>query len=184
MEEIWKPIEGYEGLYEVSNLGRIKSLSKWRNHVSGKKVRYKEKELKPGIDRRGYHFVHLRKDGSGKSHRVHRLVALAFVPNDDPTNKTTVNHKNEIKTDNRVENLEWMALADNIRYGTRTVRIAAALGKPVVQYDKQGNEITRYPSVAEAARQTGFNGSNICTCCCGKCKQAYDFVWKYEEDVK
>lgn len=208
MNEEWRPVEGYEGLYEVSNLGRVKSLGKWCVRRGGAKAWYGERIRKPQLIGHGYHFVVLYKDNIGKTHYVHRLVASAFIPNDDPVNKTTVNHKNEDKLDNRVENLEWMSVADNVRYGTAVERTAAAkrgkpsplkgrkrpehvveamkkaYSKPVIQYDMTGNEVARYPSTKEAGRQTGFSQANIWACCAGKYKQAYGFIWKYAKDVE
>ena len=105
MIEEWKPVVGYEGLYEVSNLGRIRS-------------QYTNRILSPIINAWGYYCVNLYKDGKGKKKTVHRLVAYAFIPETDP-NKDQINHKNEIKTDNRVENLEWCTVEYNNLYGSR-----------------------------------------------------------------
>lgn len=115
--ENWLPIAGYEGLYEVSDLGRVRSLVRRNN-------RWKPGVLKPRKDRRGYLHVRLYKDGKVKDMSVHRLVAEAFIPN--PLNLETVNHKDENKQNNAGSNLEWMSVADNINYGTRNRRIAEA----------------------------------------------------------
>lgn len=182
MEEIWKAIEGYEGLYEVSNMGRVRSLGQWKKNSKNGKYWLNGRVLKPGLGGNGYYFVCLYKDGSHRNHNIHRLVALAFVHNNDPINKPTVNHKNEVKTDNRAENLEWLSMKANLAYGTgRSRSIAAQKTKPIIQYDKAGNEVARYSGVNEAERQTGFSNTNISACCRGKYKQAYGFVWKYVE---
>ena len=106
-EEIWKDVVGYEGLYQVSNLGRVKSLGNEKQRI--------EKILKPHKLRTGYLLIHLYKNGTPGYRLVHRLVATAFIPNDNIF-AATVNHKNEVKTDNRAENLEWMSSGDNTRY--------------------------------------------------------------------
>ena len=161
--ENWKSIPGYEGLYEVSDLGRVRSLKFGR-----------AKLLKPGNHGDGYLYVQLRKDGIRKNTLVHRLVAKAFIPN--PQNLETVNHKDEDKHNNNVLNLEWMTLADNNRYGTRTARCS----KQVQMFDKStGKLLATFPSINEAERQTGISDGNICFCCCGKRKSAGGYVWKY-----
>lgn len=108
MSEIWKQVLGYEGLYEVSSYGRVNSLG---NHNSKRK----EKILKPGLRGKGYKHVILAKDKQAKSFSVHRLVATSFIPN--PLNLETVNHRNKVKTDNNVENLEWMTPQQNVEHG-------------------------------------------------------------------
>ncbi len=121
MNEIWKSIEGYEGLYEVSNLGNVRSLN-W--HLTGT-IRV----LKPRQNGYGYLSVILYKNGKMKKFYVHRLVASAFLPN--PQNLPQVNHKDENKTNNSIENLEWCSCKDNINFGTGIKRRAEARrGKP------------------------------------------------------
>ena len=114
-QEIWKDIAGYEGLYQVSSLGRVKSHERTTTQSNGKIQPVKERILKPGKDAMGYLHVRLFKNGVANLFKIHRLVANAFIPNDDLF-ATTVNHIDEDKTNNRVSNLEWMSHGDNTRY--------------------------------------------------------------------
>ena len=123
MEEIWKDISGYEGLYQISNLGNVKSLNYSRTG--------KERILKPGTDKDGYLLVTLYKNRNKRPFKIHRLVAKAFIPN--PDNKSDVNHKDENKTNNCVDNLEWMTRMENNNFGTRNERIS----KSVLQFTKK-----------------------------------------------
>ena len=168
-KEIWRDIEGYEGLYQVSDQGRVKSLER--------KGRRKERVLKPGLDKDGYLFVNLWAGGKQKNHKVHRLVCQAFHEN--PGNKPQVNHINEIKTDNRASNLEWCTYAENNNHGTRNERVAKAQSRPVAQYAQDGELIKIWPSTREAERQTGFRHGYIGQSANGKRKQAYGFIWRY-----
>ena len=167
LNEIWKPIKGYEGLYEVSNLGRVKS------------IRFgKERILKPGTDKRGYLHVVLSKNNKQKTHKVHRLVMEAFIPNTD--NLPCVNHKDEDKTNNVDTNLEWCDAKYNQNYGTRIERIAEKLSKTVLQYDLEGNFIREWKSSAECGRN-GFNQGAVAACCRGERQQAYGYKWVYKK---
>lgn len=171
--ETWKAIAGYEGLYEVSDQGRVKSLKYG-----------KEKILKPRKTPTGYLHVSLYKDGKAKQLKVHRLVADAFIPN--PKGLATINHKDEMKSNNAATNLEWMSLKDNINYGTHNKRCAEAninnpaFSKQVLMFDKQTGELlAMFPSIHEASRVTKIYQSSICECCNGKLKSAGGYNWKY-----
>ena len=156
--EHWKAIAGFEGLYEVSDLGRVKSLKYG-----------KEKILKPWKDTYCYLKVSLRKDGHIKHLFVHRLVADAFIQN--PNNLETVNHRDEDKTNNVASNLEWMSREDNIIYSQ---------ARQVQMFDKSTSELlATFPSLIEAERVTGIYHSSISYCCNGNRKSAGGYVWKY-----
>ena len=123
MQEIWKDIDEYIGYYQVSNLGRVKSLDR----ITSEGRFRKGKILKPTICANGYYVVELCKNGSGKQYRVNILVAKAFIVNDDPINKTQVGHKDETKTNNRVDNLEWVTPKENCNMPLRKQRISNSL---------------------------------------------------------
>lgn len=168
-EEIWLPIAGYTGLYEVSSLGRVRSLD--YRHDGRVQV------LKPITHANGYLQVTLYKDGKCKKCTVHRLVAEAFLPNVEGLSQ--VNHKDECKTNNAVSNLEWCTASYNLQYGTAPSRRAAAQSKPVEQRTKDGRLLTTWPSLMEAWRQTGIR--HISECCNGKQYTAGGFIWRYVE---
>ena len=172
--EEWKDIKDYEGLYQVSNWGKILSLN-YRN--TGKPVL-----MNPGTDKDGYLVVYLSKNGEDKLCKVHRLVAQTFIPN--PDNLPQVNHKDEDKTNNRVENLEWKSPKDNSNHGTRTERVAKAntngiRSKPILQLSLSGDLIREWPSIGECGRN-GFSKGNVWSCCNGKLPQYKGFLWRYK----
>lgn len=193
-EEIWKPIPGYEGLYEVSTKGRVKKLERVTVRKNGRKYHKKERILKSWTNYKGYLCVNIySNEGKQKYATIHRLVAKAFIPN--PDNKPQVNHKDEVKTNNCVENLDWMTAKENNNYGTRIERITKAIdkdtrkaiceaarkvnSKPVTQYSKDEKFIKVWSSIAEAGRQLGFSHSSISKAARGAQKQAYGYIWKY-----
>ena len=179
MQEIWKTViidgEIYEN-YEVSNLGKIRSLNYRHTGVV--------KELKLRVSH-GYLQVHLCKNGKVKYYRVHRLVAFAFIENDNPTEKIEVNHINEIKTDNRVENLEWVTPKQNSNHGTRTERVAKAQRGRKSKRSKKVICVETgivYGSTREVERKLGLAHNNICNCCNGNLKTVGGYHWMYYED--
>ena len=145
----------------MSDLGRVKSLNYNRTGM--------ENILKPGTNHKGYLQLSLYKDGHVKTVKVHRLVAEAFIPNTHGLE--TVNHKDEVKSNNTVSNLEWMSRADNKRYSAN---------KPVQMLDKSTGELlATFPSTMEASRITDINQGDICICCNGKLKSAGGYIWRY-----
>lgn len=172
-KEIWKPVVGYEGLYEVSNLGRVKGLF-WLQPPSKNNVRFHyERILKGHINKKGYKSVNLTKNGKKKAYKIHRLVAMAFIPN--PQNYPMINHKNEIKSDNRLENIEWCDNGYNQRYGNAQVNKY----RKIVQIGE--NFRKEYSSLTEASRQTGLRIALIWKCANHRlaCGKAGDFRWEY-----
>lgn len=180
MDEIWKDIEGYEGEYQISNLGRVKSLPK--KCFNGKGYFIKAgRILKPIQDKKGYLNVWLRKN----IFKVHRLVAMTFIPN--PDNLPQVNHKDGNKTNNKVINLEWVTDGENLLHAYRVLGRKSKRGKEhhhsrgVLQI-KDGEVIASFDTLNDASRATGINHSGISLCCSGKIKQFKGFVWRYNDE--
>lgn len=176
-EEVWKDIKGYEGLYQVSNRGRIKSLAMEKSVGSGNCAR-SERILSPYLNN-GYICIKFGKDRLTKHFRVHRLVAIAFIPN--PENLPCINHKDEDKTNNNADNLEFCTVKYNNSYGTRLQRKSETQSTPVVQKTKDGEIIKTYKSQKEAGIETGIWQSNISYCCLGRAKSAGGFIWERGE---
>ncbi len=157
MEEIWKDIAGYEGKYEVSNLGRVRGVER-KTTLCNQHGEFQRKEhgrIKSQCMNRkdGYRNVRLYRDGKERTLYVHRLVAQAFIPN--PDNLPEVNHKDEDTTNNRVDNLEWCSSKYNSNYGVGSLVRHQQKSYRVARIDKDGNILREYPSLLEAARQTG-----------------------------
>lgn len=167
--EIWKDIKEYEGLYQVSNFGRVKSLKFG-----------KEKVMSPVLHTRGYLNIELSNKGLRKVKKIHRLVAEAFIPN--PKNFPQVNHKDENKTNNSVDNLEWCTSQYNCHYGTRIKRFSDNKKKKIYQFDLNGNFIKEWKSAVDIEKETGLEKSNIRCCCRGEIKKAYGFIWRYIDE--
>ena len=178
IEEIWKDIKGFEGIYQASNLGRVKSLERFRKGKNGFLVSVKEKILKPRMLNSGYYIVQLYKNSIGKWYQVHRIVWEAF--NGSISEGLQVNHINEVKTDNRLSNLNLMTPKENCNWGSRNERRAKKQSKVVLQFTLDNILVKEYPSTHQAERETGFARQHICACCNGKQKTAYNYIWKYE----
>lgn len=195
MKEIWRDIKDYEGLYQVSNLGRVRSLDHYVKY-KGNSIRLVQGTImKLKLNRYGYLEVSLCKNGKHKSYIIHRLVAMTFPDlvnwieeaKGKPFNKIDVNHKDENKLNNCVTNLEWCTKGYNIRYGTGIKRRSVTQKKtmptikPVLQYTLDMVLIKEYPSIREAERQTGIYNQNIIRCCKGKVKSAGGYIWRYKD---
>ena len=183
MEEIWKDIEGYEGLYQVSNTGKVRKYiiyrSKWKN-------------LKLMKNNKGYYRVHLCKNKISKEYKVHRLVGITFIPN--PENKPEINHINGIKTDNRVENLEWNTHKENMTHAFYKLKRQHIVSsnvkekskknkqKQVIQYAIKIEKIAKYNSIKEASEINNISRSAIGKCCNRKQKDAGGYIWQFEND--
>ena len=169
MQEIWKPVVGWEGIYEVSNLGKV------RNMYGVILIGWKTKD---------YHYISLSKNGKNKKYRVHRLVAQAFIPN--PKNLPVVNHIDENKLNNCVDNLEWCTQEENVckYFGTKP-KIKKPkikdyhIAKPILQLDKNGNFIKKWKSMMEIERNLNIKSGNISLCCNGKKPSAKGYIWRY-----
>ena len=211
MEEIWKDIKGYEGLYMISSYGRVKSIGGRRGSSNKPKI------LKQGTDTSGYKFVCFRVNKYSKTFKVHRLVAEAFIPN--LNRYTEIGHINGIKTDNRVDNLRWCSHKDNCNNPITKEKMLKTFrseeyrkkcserekgkklsdetkkkisiskngsgnwrSKTVYQYSLDGNLIAIYESTGIAAKETNSIQSKISSCCIGKRKKHNGFIWRYKEE--
>lgn len=186
MEEIWKDINGYEGLYQVSNFGRVKSLN--YNHTK------KEEIMTLTPTKRNYMKIHLDKDGKRKYFTIHRLVAQAFIPN--PNNYNMVLHKKAVLDGgtNSVDNLYWGNNSDNMKDRTRDGHFVNPrkgkfgkenpTSKSVLQFDLDNNLIKKYESITQASNETNINNTNISQCCKGYKyrKTAGCYIWRYENE--
>lgn len=175
MNEVWKDIQGYEGKYQVSNLGRVKSLARYRKNNGNSQTFQEERILKQSINNCGYCIVELSFEGKRKRYSVHRLVANAFVKNDE--GKEQVNHKDENKQNNYADNLEWCTCKENTNYGSHNKRMAITKGTAVVRIDENGN-CKEFYGISEAARQNKIPQSCISECLSGKTKKAGGYYWR------
>lgn len=177
--EIWKDIENYEGVYQVSDLGVVKSLARTIIYTDGRSRKVEERILKQNNDKDGYKVVCLAKNKSKAMNRVHRLVAKAFIPNED--NKPQVNHLNENKHDNRVYNLEWCTSKENINYGTGIEKRADKGRKRIMgTHINNGNRII-YKSITESEKD-GFNSRIITEACRNQRNQHFGYKWEYIDE--
>lgn len=186
-KEIWKDVVGYEGLYQVSNFGNVRSVDRTYKHYKKGNTFLKGKN-KSQSNSLGYLIVGLSKNGKPKNIKVHRLVALSFIEN--PESKPFVNHIDGVKTNNHVSNLEWATASENSshafsiglhkgsHYGLKGSRNPNS--KKVSQYSENNVLINTFSSITEAYEDTGVHAQNISFACNDKYKKAGGFIWKYK----
>ena len=165
MEEIWKDVKGYEGLYQVSNLGRVKRVTT-------------DRILKGGKTTQGYLLVSLCKNSITSTKTIHRLVAEAFIPNHE--NKPQVNHIDENKTNNMVSNLEWMTAKENNNHGTHAERVGKSQSIAIVATNIKTGDSTEFYGITECGRQLWLNPSNITSVLKGRRRQTGGYTFKYK----
>ena len=189
INEIWKPIKGYEDKYEISNYGNVKSIYFINRQTKIKR----EKILKQHIAC-GYLKIRLSKDNKMKNYLVHRLVAETIIPN--PENKLQVNHKDGNKLNNNVNNLEWTTRSENVNHAWKNglhekTRITVkenmtkainSLKKEIEQYDLENNYIRSWDSISDASREYNIDPTNIKNACKGKYKTSCGYIWKYAKE--
>ena len=181
--EKWLPIKGYEGIYEISDLGRVRSLPRYftqGHYAGGKAIHFTEgRMMKPNAYPNGYMYVTLTKKGKQKKRNIHRLVAEHFIPKEE--GKDIVNHIDCDIKNNKADNLEWCTQKHNIQYAYDIGRKIPPHQKKVSQYSLSGEFIKEWDSLAEAGRSTGTYGANIYKVCRGKREQAGGYKWRYTE---
>lgn len=181
----WRPVVGYEGLYEVNNLGEIRSLDKFVNRNGGITC-MTGRILKAWLNNQGYYIIDLYKDGKRKHIGVHRLVGQAFIPN--PNSYPHINHLDRNPKNNRVENLEWVtphlnnSYPPTLEYKSQVMTNRDDLSKPVLQLTNEGWLFKEWPSTNEIERQLGYFSTTIAECCRGNGRHhtAYGFRWEYK----
>ena len=190
--EQWKSIDGYVGIYEVSNLGRVRGVDRVYMRKNGSPYRKKGVVIKPSVSNSGYLFVALRNNNTRRNFYVHRLVASAFISN--PNNEKEIDHINGVKTDNRAENLRWCSRSGNL---TNPLCVARRSGensflfgktgatsfrsRAIDQYSIDGNFIRRWDSLAQAYEECKYDRGLLINTCKGRRKEAYGYIWKYAE---
>lgn len=177
MQEIWKNIKDYEGLYQVSNFGKVKRLQHKRcdrNQIMKERL---VKVIKPSNN--WYPYLSLCKNGKTKNVYLHRLIAIAFIPN--PNNYPCINHKDGNKQNNKIDNLEWCSFSHNNKEAHK-LKLNKGNAKNVIQLDKNQKFIKEWFSTREAEKELNIANGKVSWCCIGKRKTAGGFIWKYKED--
>lgn len=181
--EVWRDVVGYENKFMVSNMGRVKMLE--RKVLANKSIKtIKEHILNQYVTEKGYLCVHLWSNNTKKQEFVHKLVLSSFYR--EKYNDEECNHKNEIRSDNKLYNLEWITHKENLNYGNRTRKHSESMKnhpsmyKGVIQMDMNGNFISEYPSLREAGRMLNIHMTNIKDCCKGKYKSTHGYIFKYK----
>lgn len=177
--EEWRDIVGYEGLYQVSNLGRVKSLERLVASPRGLIEHIiTERILSIKVHKFGYLEVSLHSKGKSKTYKVHRLVALSFIPN--PNGLLEINHKDENKSNNIVDNLEWCTAKYNANYGNRNKKSSIGRSKGIIQYDLKKVIVAEYESLTKAGESVGGNPQGIFLCANNKIKKYKGYIWRYK----
>lgn len=185
MKEVWKDIPNYEGYYQVSNLGNVKSLKKWCGNKYISKWKNEEKNIRQATHYHGYKYVYLSKNKERKKKYVHRLVAETFIPN--PNNLKEINHIDGNKQNNSINNLEWCTRKENVIHSYKNKLLIAKRGKDnknskaVTQYDIKGNIIKEWYCIKDVTRELGIADISISRCCRNKQKTAGNYIWKYKK---
>lgn len=180
-QEVWRDIKGYEGLYQISNLGRVRGLDRYSNNYSNYLTGKTNKRKIYGrilTNKKGkYLFVMLSKNGRYKTKSIHRLIAEAFIEN--PNNYNCVNHIDGNKYNNSINNLEWCTTSENNTHAYRNG--LNKRNKEVLQYDKKGKLIKKWNSVRQAGKELGISFTQIGACARGELPHAHNYIWKYRE---
>jgi hypothetical protein len=183
--EEWKPVERFESLYQVSNIGRVKSLGRIGVKSGNIKPNIWKERILSGYSKSNYPKVGLRKDGIQTTFNVHYLVAKAFVAN--PNNKPFVNHKDGVRSNNNFENLEWVTHQENMKHAYSELGRKGCnferkgnMCKSICQYNLNGDFIKQWDSTQQIEEVLGLNDSAIANCCRGENKSSFGFIWKYE----
>lgn len=194
-EEVWKPIQGWEEFYEVSNFAKIKRKERIISYTrNGKQYnRHLKEEIRDYSKRkisRDYILISFKNEGIKEERYLHRVVAEAFVFNENPSEKTQVNHKDGNKHNNMSLNLEWVSPSENTQHAydnglAQNGRYTAQKthGLPVIQFSLDNIEINRFPSAKNASEKLKISHSSICKCCAGIQKTCGGFIWRYEKDT-
>lgn len=174
--EIWKDIKGHEGHHQISSFGRVKSIERFVCNSLGNIQLCKGKIFNPNIDRYGYKKIALRINGKRKYYTIHRLVAMAFIPN--PENKPQVNHIDEVKLNNNVSNLEWVTAQENTTHNDSHIKRGKKKRKKVIQKDLKGNVLKIHDSMT-LTNKDGFDRSGVWASCTGKQKTHGGYIWEF-----
>ena len=178
--EIWKDVKGFEGLYQISNFGNVKSVDRISKHSKGD-LTLKGRILKPINIGKGYLGVALSKNGKVKNHYIHRLVAEAFINNNE--NKPCIDHINGNRTDNRVNNLRWVNATENMNNPITTNRISQKNSIQIVQFTIDGEFVKIWNNAVDAEQTLGIDRTGIRRCCRKVVKTAGGYMWKNIDDV-
>ena len=175
--EVWKDVDEFDGVYQISNFGRLKSVERTVKHPKGECV-IKGKFLSEVVNKKGYIEYQITYNSKHYGRKAHRLVANAFIPN--PQNLPQVNHIDGDKTNNKASNLEWCTNRHNVIHAYENQLHKT---RPIIQFDLDGNEIKKWKSAGEIQRELGLRRSHIHEACKGKRKTFHGYVWKFESEV-